>query len=1186
MDKLLLLVLLLALLSVFPTAASAKTARTFYDDALMTRVKQKLQDPLWASDPASARASCEWLVKMSDQELWDFIPPPEQMRAINVCIAHDCPTCGDEVNRKAGHYPWIISRDLPFKVKCPVCEGVFPKNDFKPWSTEGLEGKPSETTEPTDNGLGWVDKKDGRRYWFVPYYIFWQRWSKDVLGGINDLKTAYLLTGDPVYAHKAAVMMAKIASEYDRLDYPKQCYHEGMFGIRGRIMDYIWSTGNNTRLAQAYDAVFPALAEDAELTAFLKNKALPEPRELIETKMLYPMVKDVMSGYVAGNMGMHQVTLATLAIVLDNNDPKRGPTTKDMADWLMSGGGRIEDLLWNGFVREGLGAESSPGYASGWGNHFYEVAHLLPKLGVDIWSNPKLKKMADIGLDLTVTGAFCPCIGDSGALKGGGPIGRWAGLQGPAFMHYRDPRHARALVEMGAKPGNLFEEYFDAEAVSKAAADTPDPAVGLSTRNLGGYGLAILEAGSGTARRGLSLYYGDAGGGHGHYDRLNVEMFAFGMSVMPDDGYPTPFTRPDFHEWRRANTYKHHCVMIDELPQMTLHAGQLQAIAGTPEVQYVDVSAESAYPNTASLYRRTCALLDISPDQSYLLDIFRVRGGSQHDWCYHSAVPQMTVTGGTLGPVQAKGTLAGEDVAYGKRPPLRVAKGGTAFDLQHGEGVKTGGDYWKLAEQGWSRHAEGIFTVKPGSEVALSFPKVPAGKYNLLTQYWDHKPGKSEIELTLGKQTIPLVIQTQDGKAYKWMSQIIDLAEPAEMLRIVSKSTENSYILLNRLVLSTDLQATEPTMASETVSSGFQGLWNVQRMNPQGAWSTSWTQPEKNVTVTMTMPAGCAQEVIIADGEPEAQPGNPRSIKYALARNSSTSGEALLSNYVSVIEPHVGAAKVTSVRRLQAEKASPETVGVQVQREGATDFVHSALSGEGNVQWQQTALPFSATGEFATVTVDTQGVQRAVLVNGTALRYGDFRLEVAPAPQGKVISVDLARNTATLDVALPAPDTCVGREIIFSNPEHQTSFTITSAKVADGKTVIGFGDILSIAGMAFAAGSNRAEGTVDTTTPIAGYGKTFSGRHQGRWLYNDDKSQGLRIKSCGGTRFVLDSEGKDLGAIYKDIDNDGRNYLWISDVGPGDSFRLPSTTYVQRVRPNLYRVQTLTQAQVSVPTVK
>jgi hypothetical protein len=38
---------------------------------------------------------------------------------------------------------------------------------------------------------GWLDEKDGRRYYFVAYYIFWQRWVRDVLGGLSSLSQAY-----------------------------------------------------------------------------------------------------------------------------------------------------------------------------------------------------------------------------------------------------------------------------------------------------------------------------------------------------------------------------------------------------------------------------------------------------------------------------------------------------------------------------------------------------------------------------------------------------------------------------------------------------------------------------------------------------------------------------------------------------------------------------------------------------------------------------------------------------------------------------------------------------------------------------------------------------------------------------------------------------------------------------------
>ncbi|MDH7571757.1 MAG: heparinase II/III family protein, partial [Armatimonadota bacterium] len=392
--------------------------------------------------------------------------------------------------------------------------------------------------------------------------------------------------------------------------------------------------------------IYPALAADQPLLDFLRRKGIEDPRAHIEQKLLHTMVQDILTGFVAGNMGMHQTTLCYLAIVLDNDDPARGPTTATMREWLMRGGGRVEDILWNGFRREGLGAESAPGYASGWGVYFYEVAELLPRLGVNIWSIPKLKKMADIGLDLTVAGQFCPSIGDSGSSRGCGLVGWSAALQGVAFTHYRDPRHAQALVRIKATSRALFHDYFDEEEVARVAARYGDD-LGWKTRDLGGYGLAILESGEGEHRRGLSLYYGDASGGHGHADRLNIEMFSHGTAILPDDGYPTPFTRPNFYEWRRANTFRHYCVMVDELPHLTYHAGHLNTLVSTPGVQLADASGESAYPGMVSLYRRTSALVDISAEASYLLDVFRVRGGQQHDWCFHGPLfPEFTTTGG------------------------------------------------------------------------------------------------------------------------------------------------------------------------------------------------------------------------------------------------------------------------------------------------------------------------------------------------------------------------------------------------------------------------------------------------------------------------------------------------------------------------------------------------------------
>ncbi|NPV46453.1 MAG: hypothetical protein HPY69_05825 [Armatimonadetes bacterium] len=1181
MERLLLAGLALALLT---SAATAKNSRTFYSEEMMARVRQKLATEEWAqAEAASARRAVQWLLDMSDQEVWDFIPPPEQLRAINVCIGHDCPVCGDEITRKAGHYPWITSREKPFKLECPVCHSVFPSNDFEPWNTEGLEGEPDDTLGYVDNGLGWLDKRDGRRYYFVPYYIFWQRWSRDIIGGVRDLAKAYLLTEDPACAHKAAVMLAKIASEYRRFDYATQCYHEGRFGVGGRISDYIWTTGNDSTLGLAADAIWPALSQDRELTAFLATKGIVDAARTIEQDMLFVMVDDLMTGKAAGNMGMHQSTLCELAIVLDNDDPAAGPTTADIRQWLMSGPGRVEDLLWNGFWREGLGGEASPGYSSGWCSNFYEIARLLPRIGVDIWSNPKLKKMADIGYDLCFAGEYTPCVGDAGSCLGMGRVAWTPGLQGPAFMHYRDPRHAQMLALMGAKSQSLFDELFDEQLVADTVAQVGTD-LQWHSRVLGGYGLAILERGEGEHKRALSLYFGDASGGHGHYDRLNIEMKAFGHSVLCEDGYPTPFTRPDFHEWRRANTARHYLVQVDEEPHRNTLAGDLNTLAVAPEVQVVDASAEIAYEGKTPLYRRTAALVDVSPEASYLVDIFRVRGGRQHDWCFHGPpFPEFSLTGGTLGPVQTRGTLAGENVPYGARPPALSDPDSALIPLQTATGLLTGDHYSKLEPEGWTTHANGILTQKVGAEavVALDSP-FAAGPCKILARVWDYCDGANEVDLTLGGVTVTLTYETGDQAGFRWVSALADLPEPARELRVVARSRGQSHILVDQLVLTKRLDLDQPEgNLARTASSGYQGFWNVQRMHPAGLWSATWRQPDEDVSLTMTMPAGCTQEVVSCLGEPELVPGAPKTLQYVIGRNR---GSDLLSRYVAVVEPHKGPATVTDVVLLRSADAPAEAVGLRVSRGGVTDLIHSSLDREQLISWEGAGVPFAAQGEYALVTLGPDGVQRACLINGTRLQAGAITVESAPPPTGRVVAVDHGANTITLDQPLANAGAFRDTAIILGNERHSTSYMVVQAEVRDGHTIIGLGDVLCIVGMGAVQEFDPTGDVLLADRRFDTYGRTEHDRHAGRWVFNENKTRCFRLAAIEqAQRLRLEGAAGDLAEVFADADGDGRRVYWISDIGPGDTWRLPSVTWLQRQASGTYAVQAAVQVKLTLP---
>ena len=147
----------------------------------------------------------------------------------------------------------------------------------------------------------------------------------------------------------------------------------------------------------------------------------------------------------------------------------------------------------------------------------------------------------------------------------------------------------------------------------------------------------------------------------------------------------------------------------------------------------------------------------------------------------------------------------------------------------------------------------------------------------------------------------------------------------------------------------------------------------------------------------------------------------------------------------------------------------------------------------------------------------------------------------------------------------------------------RTSYTIKDVKVAGGQTTLGFGDVLFTIGMGNVAKVDNAAKSVESAETLAGYGRTDYGRHQGRWLYNEDKSRGFRIAAVEGNAFKLEGVEGDLEGIFKDLDGDGRRLYWISDIGPGDTCRIPAATYVSRAGPGVYELQAMTEVQMTVP---
>ena len=659
------LVLLIPLLANTWTA-HAKSGPNLHSRDEVAHVRDLCGTDDWAiGEKEKAVANAERWLKMSDEDLWSFLLDAKIPRALNVNFGVGCPVHGKEVFKKGGHYPWIMSPDKPFKVICPVGGEEYPSNDFQAYLKGGCKEE-LDTSQPyVDDGFGYV-APDGQRYWFAAHYIFWQRWRKDFMGALGSLSQAYLLSGSPEYAHKLGVMLGRLAEVYPKMDYAKQAYHNGKWPaeINGRILDYIWENSIIKLVARSYDSIYDAIDKDEGLREFLSERGIEDLKTRFEKEVLHFMAQDVMEGRIRGNM-YYQPTLADLARVIDNEDPGYGPTTKEMVDWLLYGGGEIEMILYSGFDRDGAGGESAPGYSSSWNTNFCSVAEGLIELGYDITENPRWKQVIRFPYNVTLAGRYSPRIGDcGGTIHAATDRMIVPSVLKFGFDHFRDPQCAQLLLDHGSFGKSLWGANLNREEVERVAKSAPD-LTDLGTRDMGGYGLAVFDSGQGENRRASTMYYGGAEAWHGHHDRLTLSYHAHGRDFLTEMGYPSHWD--DKGERFTRGMPCHYVVEIDQKRSSNKKSGYLDFFAGGEKVRLARAHAEAIYPGTAELYQRTFAMIDLDESNSFLIDLFGVKGGSLHDYHFHGLpFGEFSTEGLDHLSTQERGTLLGEEIGWGK----------------------------------------------------------------------------------------------------------------------------------------------------------------------------------------------------------------------------------------------------------------------------------------------------------------------------------------------------------------------------------------------------------------------------------------------------------------------------------------------------------------------------------------
>lgn len=670
------LLLLAAVAVALAAPAAAKTGSDYFTPEHVAAIRGRARQREYSETVARLTAKADILAARTDREIWELIPGADLPRALNVCFGVGCPVHGAEVFRKGGRYPWIMSPERPYKVKCPVGGEVYPTNDFAAYLKSGRSEKLDTTARYVDDGGGWVDA-DGKRYWFVAHYVFWEHWRHTIIDGIAACYQAWLATGEPRYAHKAAVALARISQVYPDMKYAEQAYHNGRYpaGINGRILDYIWENSTVTTFALAYDAIYPTLAEDSSLKALAASHGVPDVAGAIEQRILQVAVRDIFEKKIWGNK-FELGSLSTLALCLSNTDEARGATTSQMVDWILTGPGELEFTLYNGMDRDGIGGESSPGYSSIWNYRMIEAAENLARLGVDIVNDRRWLRIARGPSEMRILDSLCPRIGDHGGGILGSPRLVSASLLEFGVRHFQDSYCAKLLLGLPPSRDLFARSVPDRRALRKLAAADRFPDAPY-TRDLGGYGLAILELDDGRHKRSATMYYGCPGASHGHLDRLTIAYYLDDRDVLTELGYPAHWG--PMADWWVKNTPSHYCVMIDGKAQPARTSGFLREFADLDGLKYAEADATDVWQGAAKDYRRALALLDTGEGSALLIDAFAVEGGSMHDYVFHGLPFGSFNSGLRRVRSQKQGTLAGEDVEFGADPGNGLERHGLQF---------------------------------------------------------------------------------------------------------------------------------------------------------------------------------------------------------------------------------------------------------------------------------------------------------------------------------------------------------------------------------------------------------------------------------------------------------------------------------------------------------------------------
>ena len=1034
------------------------------------------------AEKASILAEAETWLQHDDAYWLAFLPEP------GACYAYGftgCPLCGSPTGTWAGAR---CSWDQPRQVTCG-------------------QGHLLPDATCTDDGTGYK-AADGRFHYLIGTWNAWvtEQWT---VKAIPSLAYAYVLTGEVKYAERAALFLDALASIYAEStagswDYPSSPpsgrFARPWYQVARTLVVFV----------EAYDLLYssavldqpslrpgrvaagppgPTAQQRAVGTADAQGSTTPgmTRRQNIDLNLMIDGAQYCyeQTFHASLNNGHADYLRGALAVgALLGIEP--------YVDNAVDSPCSIGVMLANNADRDGRYFETALGYAIHarelyltfvepllyWRSTKYPAGinlfddarmrsfYLLPALSVDCAGHAP--NFGDCGPDNAMRVAAARPFSATDAqfaewfyaYATGEP--KQTAAQLLAFLGAGDS--ARLRANSSARRWLLFRaDDLPATAPNELPADLAQRVNGSWV--MGQKGLVILRNGSDLEAQAALLRYGPSLN-HGDKDDLGLLYYARGWQMTYEIGYGLGSTHTQVG-WA-SQTVSHCLVTVDETSQGGGSGGSLNLFADLPSLRLLEAESPLSYSNCkVSQYRRTVALVGAGKEQ-VLVDLFRVRGGTRHDYGIGVQTQEVTLDGAEFGPAE-DGSLAGNGIAWGELV-------GLDGDLK-GYPNKP---YWNPPPQ----NGYGFFYApRRAPAVAPVQADFALGSGPGAAHFRVHALPETDTEAVLTKapglyphnrSASYLLLRRKSATEVPLASAFAVVMEPYGGVSLTPPESIPAAQLQNAVVEAT---------ASQRFIAGLEVIY-LGGSKPGDALAFELPVPNDGayrLSVGMLRSPSYGSVQVSVDGKPLGEPfaltdktvsgpdrfdlgtltlaAGPHRVRFATCPGAR---HAFGVSWIALSPPDTALPAAPAARPVldqvgrvpvTGDAAHLTPIGVHFRRGGRDEYLFSASAEENSVR--QAMLPCGALSwRGAVVFVALRGGRLETLAT-----CGAWDVRVAGQPvggpacgryTGKVVAIDPAGYSLDLDAAIPAEGT--NRMVIFRNPAYSrdTAYRISGLTALPG----------------------------------------------------------------------------------------------------------------------------------------